>query len=363
MGVIQPKRFATMELPTKLTRRSRPVAHAPQPPSHFGPRRIAHNGHLQTMLGTRQARDVIVRGLDQPVLLAAGPDRTGAAPDQPVRLVGYFTPALTSCGSRGMVLLVHGWEGHSHSPGILTVTDVLARAGYDVFRLNLRDHGPDLHVNRLALNRGIFLGTLGDETAAAARSAALLARGKPVHIVGGSMGGSFALRLALAHAEEPIPNLQSVIAVCPAVNPSRDTRAIDRLQPYRSYFRRRWLRSLLQKAALFPDLYDLNPMRELHGIYEMTEWIIPRYSPYADAEDYFNHYRVLPSDYERIGVKTTVIAAEDDFVIPVQDFYEIPKLPLVDVRIYRTGGHMGFVDILPYRQWLPRAVLDLLRTA
>jgi predicted alpha/beta-fold hydrolase len=140
-------------------------------------------------------------------------------------------------------------------------------------------------------------------------------------------------------------------------------RAIDRLQPYRAFFRRRWLLSLLHKSALFPDLYDLNPMRELHTVWAMTEWLIPRYSPYADAEDYFNHYRVLPSDYERIEVKTTVIAAEDDYVIPVQDFHEIPRLPLVDVRIYRTGGHMGFVDVLPYRQWLPRAVLDLLRAA
>jgi predicted alpha/beta-fold hydrolase len=95
----------------------------------------------------------------------------------------------------------------------------------------------------------------------------------------------------------------------------------------------------------------------------MTEWLIPRHSPFADAKDYFDRYRVLPFDYERITVKTTIVAAENDYVIPVQDFYEIPKLPLVDVRIYRTGGHMGFVDVLPYRQWLPHAVLDLLRAA
>lgn len=350
-----------LQLPRQLTRRARPVAHAPLPPSQFGPRRIAQNGHLQTVLGKRMPRDLIVQGLEQPVLLDAGADYTGVDLGQPVRLLGYFTPALTHCGSRGMVLLLHGWEGHSHTPTLLATTDALARAGYDVFRLNLRDHGPDLQVNRLALNRGIFLGTLIEETAAAVRCAALLARGKPVHIVGGSMGGSFALRLALAHAADPIPHLQSVIAICPAVNPSRAMHAIDRFQPYRAFFRRRWLLSLLQKSALFPDLYDLNPMRELHTVWAMTEWLIPRFSPYADAEDYFDHYRVLASDYERITVKTTVIAAEDDYVIPVQDFYAIPKLPRVDVRIFRTGGHMGFVDVLPYRQWLPRAVLDLLR--
>lgn len=351
-----------MQLPRQITRRRR-VAHTPLPSTQFGPRRIVQSGHLQTVLGKQMPRDLIVQGLEQPVLLDAGPDHTGVDPDQAVRLLGYYTPALTHGGSRGMVLLLHGWEGHSHAPSMLATTDVLARGGFDVFRLNLRDHGPDIHLHRLALNRGLFLGTLIEEAAAGARSAALFSRGKPVHIVGGSMGGSFALRLALAHAAHEIPNLASVVAICPAVNPTRAMRAIDRLQPYRAFFRRRWLGSLLGKAALFPDLYDFGPLRELRGIYEMTDWLIPRYSPYADAADYFNHYTVRPGDYERISVKTTVLAAEDDYVIPVQDFRDIPKLPLVDVRIYRTGGHMGFVDVLPFRMWLPRAILQLLREA
>lgn len=352
-----------MQMPRQLTRRARRVAHTHLPPHHFGPRRIVYSGHVQTVLGKRMPRDMIVQGMEQPVLLDGGPDHTGMDSAQPVRMLGYFTPALAHCGSRGMVILLHGWEGHSHAPSLLATTDLLARGGYDVLRLNLRDHGPDLHVHRLALNRGIFLGTLIEETAAATRSAALLARGKPVHVVGGSMGGSFALRLALAHAEQPIPNLQGVVAICPAVHPARAMRAIDRLQPYRAFFRRRWLRSLLGKQALFPDLYDFSPLRELRTVSAMTDWLIPRYSDYADAADYYRHYTVRPADYERINVKTTVLAAADDYVIPVQDMYDIPKLPLVDVRIYRTGGHMGFVDVLPFRMWLPRAILDILRAA
>jgi len=163
----------------------------------FVPHRWVRSGHTQTLLARYRPRALNALPIEQPLLLDAGPDVTGYAPERPVRLLGYYTPRVTPGASRGLVLTLHGWEGCSHSTYNLLIAHALIEAGYDVFRLNLRDHGPGLHVNPYALNPGLFLGTLIDETATAVQRVAEMAGDRPFYIVGASMGGSFALRLAI----------------------------------------------------------------------------------------------------------------------------------------------------------------------
>src|SRR5262249_25164041 len=141
----------------------------------FAPHRLVRSGHTQTMLSRYRPRQLNTTQVEQPVLLDAGPDLTGYAPARPVRLLGYYTPSRLLTPSRGLVLTLHGWEGCSHSVYNLVITYALVEAGFDVFRLNLRDHGPNLHVNPYALNPGLFLGTLIDETATAVQRVADMA--------------------------------------------------------------------------------------------------------------------------------------------------------------------------------------------
>ncbi len=175
------------------------------------------------------------------------------------------------------------------------------------------------------------------------------------------MVGNFALRLALHHNREPIPNLQSVIAICPAVNPAGTTDAIDRLSVYRRFFRTRWLHSLLAKQKLYPELYDFTELGSIPTVREMTKWLLPRYSAFSTIEDYFREYEVTAADLAALTVQTVIVAAANDAVSPVRDLYELAGSPNLELRIHRTGGHMGFVDLFPYRHWLPDEVLALIR--
>ncbi|MDQ3249061.1 MAG: alpha/beta fold hydrolase [Chloroflexota bacterium] len=329
----------------------------------FAPHRLVRSGGTQTMLARYRPRRLLGGNLEQPLLLDAGPDVTGYAPERTVRLLGYYTPAQAT-PRRGLVLTLHGWEGCSHSTYNLILTDTLIRAGYDVVRLNLRDHGPGLHVDPYALNPGLFLGTLIDETATAVGRVAAMAGDQPFYIVGASMGGSFALRLAIRHATDPLPNLCKVIAFNPPINPLAATYAIDTHRVFRHYFRRRWLQSLLTKQRLFPDLHDFASLINLPLITQMTDWIIRhadgRYGDFANAKEYFNAYRVTSDALQSLTVPTTIITAQDDPVIPVADFYALAPHPLLDVQIHATGGHVGFVDIFPLRHRLPTLLLDAL---
>ena len=67
-----------------------------------------------------------------------------------IRLSGFFSSILNQ-SSKGLCILLHGWEGSSGSTYVLNCGRQLYIDGYDVFRLNYRDHGNSHH-----LNKGLF---------------------------------------------------------------------------------------------------------------------------------------------------------------------------------------------------------------
>lgn len=320
----------------------------------FQPHPLAQGGNIQTFLARlKPLGKTPVTQAEQPILIDAGYDHTGFAPERSVQLLGFYTPHQTDGPGRGLVLLLHGWEGSSHSSYNLLIGSEMIRRGYDVFRLNYRDHGPTHH-----LNPGFFYATLIEEVATATQWISQLAGSAPFYIVGASLGGNFALRLAIWHARHPFNNLQHVVAINPAVNPSRTSDTLEQHTLYHLYFRRRWLYSLQRKQALFPHLYDFSPLRRMNSIRAMSDWLVKRYGKFADVEAYFASYAVSPRVLgESLTVPTTIITAEDDPIIPVDDFRALPDHPLLHVQIHPTGGHVGFTDIFPMRHHLPELVL------
>ncbi len=354
------------------SRSSGPLILAP-----FEPHVLARGGLKQTMLGRIHPLPIgDMVAVEQPLLLDGGRDHTGFAPEHAVRLLGYYTngqryreqlagdAGAAAEASRGLILMLHGWQGCSHAKQVLSLTNDLLCAGYDVFRLNLRDHGPGLHADAVALNPGVFVGTLIEEVAAATQQVARLAGERPFHIVGASLGGSFALRLALAHSQsrpnDGFHNLVSVVAICPVLDPAASTRALDEKPLYRRFYRRLWLASLRRKAALFPDLYDAEPLAALPDVWSMTEHLVRETGLFPDAQTYFDGYTLHGDAFQDLAVPTRIITSKDDAVVPVADFYEIEPHPLLTLQIHETGGHCGFVDLFPLRQLMSEMILGAL---
>jgi len=329
-----------------------------QPRYPFVPRRGIRTGAAQTFLGRfRPAGVASVLTNEQMLVLDAGEDRTAQNGGRTVQLHGYLNMVCDRESCRGLILLLHGWEGSSHAVYNLSMANLLLNAGYDIFRLNLRDHGPGIAVNPYALNRGFFLGTLIDEVAVAAERVSALAGAKDFHIVGLSLGGNFALRLAIRNGEQPIHRLRRVIAVNPAINPLRATRRLDKHPVYRRYFRNSWLNSMYAKQQLFPDLIDAHKLSEHATIYQMTDWIVRTYTSFKSADEYFSSYRIHGHMFRDLTIPTTLITARDDDIIPVVDFYAFAPHPLLDIEIHRYGGHVGFIDAPPLHHALPDLIL------
>ena len=270
-----------------------------------------------------------------------------------VRLQGFYSPA-PGPDSKGLVILLHGWEGSAASTYILHTGRFLYAQGYEVFRLNFRDHGRTHH-----LNEGIFYATLFDEVFYAVKKAAWLSPARRAYLAGFSLGGNFALRIAHRCAREPIEPLKHIMAVSPVVDPSHATDAIDRSPILRWYFLKKWRRSLRMKQALYPDRYDFTSLLSLGSVRALTDALIERSGVYSDSNEYFRGYTITPSFLEEAGAPVTVITSRDDPAIPIEDFHGLRLASHGELVIHTYGGHNGFLYGLWAPTWYERKMLDV----
>ncbi len=312
--------------------------------SPFSPSPWARNSHLQTIFASLRLR---ARG-DNPMADCARETIVDAGGG--VRLLGYYSRHEEN--SRGLVLLLHGWEGSSGSTYILCTGRSLFDSGFDVFRLNLRDHGGSHR-----LNEGLFHSARIEEVFNAVREAAALAGQKSFSIVGFSLGGNFALRVALRCADTGIPALKQVIAINPVLDPFKATVAIDtRYSVYRNYFLKKWKRSLRIKQELFPARYDFGEFFRMDSCMEITERLIPKYSPFRDSTDYFRTYTLLGDVFQNLSVPVLIVMSEDDPIIDATDFKALRGNEKLRISLQRYGGHCGYLDPFPFGSWSDRMI-------
>ncbi|MEE4263440.1 MAG: alpha/beta fold hydrolase [Desulfobacteraceae bacterium] len=262
-----------------------------------------------------------------------------------IRLQGYHS-SQGSEHTRGLVILLHGWEGSADSTYIACTGRALYQRGYDIFRLNFRDHGSSHH-----LNPGIFYAVLLEEVFQAVVQISRIMEEKPVFLVGFSLGGNFALRIARQVRHAPIKNLGHVVAISPVLDPEKATVRIDRQAMIRKYFLKKWLQSLQIKQGLFPEAYDFSEVCKLDTIMAVTEKMIEQYSDYDSASDYFKEYSILYDAIDDLSVQTTIVTAADDPIIPVDDFYELKLNQRTELIIHSHGGHNGFIDGFFLKSW------------
>ena len=134
----------------------------------YRPARYLRNGNVQTILASSPFR----AWGKNPMRAAAR--RMILETSEGIRLLGFYTPKASE-RAKGVVILLHGWEGSADSTYITCTGKALYQRGYEVFRLNFRDHGGSYH-----LNPGIFYAVLLDEVFQAVQQVARKVKEKPV---------------------------------------------------------------------------------------------------------------------------------------------------------------------------------------
>ena len=313
----------------------------------FRPAPYLRNGHLQTILASSPFR----AWGNNPMCDAAAEMIIEVS--EGIRLHGLYSPQKSNF-SKGLVVLLHGWEGSAGSTYILCTGRSLYRRGYDIFRLNFRDHGDSHH-----LNQGIFYAVLLEEVFQAVHRVCRQAEPKPAFLAGFSLGGNFALRIARRMAETPISNLLHVAAISPVLDPAKSTARVDQYPVIRLYFRKKWIQSLRKKQLLFPAIYDFDDVMSLKTIRGITDRLLQKASDFNSASDYFREYAILKDAVNDLPVAATILSAKDDPIIPVEDFYQLELNRRTNLVLQTFGGHNGFIDGFLLKSWYEEKLGDI----
>jgi predicted alpha/beta-fold hydrolase len=327
-----------------------------KPYGEFNPPRRLRHRHLQSIYPSlplrrrsverrcatlqRASAEVLVDGGDGVRLLALH-----ATQEQAGR-----TPA------RRVAVLLHGWEGSARSLYLLSLGQCLFDAGFDVVRLNLRDHGDSHH-----LNRDIFHSCRIDEVVQAVCSLRQMHADKRLALAGFSLGGNFCLRVAARAAGAGL-DLSHVVAVCPVLDPERTlTRLETGWRLYRDYFLWKWRRSLRKKQLAWPGAFPaLGDILKLGTLTDMTDVLACRYGGFTSLQNYLQGYAltgpVLQSLEASPRLAVRMILAADDPIIDATDLERLAHPPNLEITLTRFGGHCGFYDGSDGPSWIEREI-------
>ncbi len=239
-------------------------------------------------------------------------------------------------GAREAVVLVHGLGGNADSDYLRVAAAAATRAGLASLRLSLR--GAD------CLGEDYYHAGLTDDLAAAL-ACADLARFERLYLLGYSLGGHVALRLA---ATTDTPRLAAVAAVCAPLDLRRTCEIIDRrfaAAPYRIY-----LLSALKQiyAAVAARRAVPAPLARVQRIRRMRDWddvvVAPRFG-FDGALDYYARMSVGPVLGD-LRVPTLMISTMHDPMVPAETVAPwLARVPAaLTVRWVDEGGHLGFPD-------------------
>ncbi|MFT4196395.1 MAG: alpha/beta fold hydrolase [Pseudoxanthomonas sp.] len=309
---------------------------APPRAADYVPPRWARNPHLQSLLSSSGLRRR--RGLQRMQALGAVTREHLFDGGDGVRLQGFHT-TLPGLDPRGLAILLHGWEGSAESSYMRTTTASLLERGFEVVRLNFRDHGDTHH-----LNEDLFHSLRIGEVVNAAVDVARRFPHRALVAGGYSLGGNFALRLALRAPAAGL-ELARVAAVCPVLDPTAALACMETGLPiYHWYFQRKWRGSLERKQALFPQRYAFDDKVLSLGVRELTRWTVEHLTDIGSLENYLDGYHIGGQRLRALAVPADILMAEDDPVIPVEGFHDWQLPAHARLEIARWGGHCGFIE-------------------
>jgi len=276
-----------------------------------------------------------------------------------VQLQGLLTTHKDSSqifGQNPLVLILHGWLGCAESLYLLPIASKLHELGFNIFRLNFRDHGNTQH-----LNKELFHSCRLDEVLDATKTIQQQTPHSNFYIVGFSLGGNFALRIG-AEAKSKNLTIDKIISVCPVMNATNtldETKSM--LNIYTEYYLQRWKNMLKIKHSLYPENYDLTTINQQSSLTDMTEHLLLKYTEFDSVKNYLEGYSITGDRLKSLSVKSDVYIAEDDPVIPSNDWENLHASEYLKIHHTRFGGHCGYLNGMFNTNWIDEQIIKSLQ--
>ena len=169
----------------------------------FRPLPLLGNAHIQTLLGNMLPVPDLSHPTRQHIVELIDGDRL---------VLHDSVPKGWRSGDR-IALLVHGLGGSHRSRHLCSLARLLLPRGLRVVRMDLRGTG-----RGLPLARHGYHGGCSDDVRAATAAIQGWSPSSPLILIGVSLGGNIALKLAGEMGEHPVPSLERVAALAPPIN-------------------------------------------------------------------------------------------------------------------------------------------------
>ena len=311
-------------------------------------RPLVRNPHLLTIFA-----NFAVRRLDE----ARWPATTRhyqTEPDVQV-LVHEHRPAQAPLGH---VLMIHGLEGSSNAGYIRSMSQLALECGYAVHRSNMRSCG-----GTESLCKTMYHAGLTSDTLAILRQLRQEAGEAPIFLIGYSLGGNVALKLAGELGEQGADLLAGVCAVSTPIDLAACVRKMS--EPQNRIYEWRFLSRLKQRirrrAECSAGAYALETVERCRSVYEFDDRITAPSFGFGNADRYYAT-QSSQNFLHLIRVPTLMVQAKDDPLIPFQVFEHpaIESNPHIEVSAVDHGGHLGFLSKTNPRFWVDRVILSWL---
>ena len=297
----------------------------------FVPARGLSNGHLVTVYAWARARTY--PGLPAPETRLIRIDD-----DTRVRADCYWQPERKT---HPTLLCLHGLEGSSEGHYMRGLAHKALQRGRNVVLLNHRNCGGTEHLTPALYHSGLT------EDPLAVIRALMAAEGLTrFSVVGYSLGGNLAVKLAGELPGAPDVPVASVAAVCPTIDLALCADALEwrRNLPYQWNFLRGLKARMRRKAMAYPDRYDLTRLDRIRSIREFDDVYTAPASGFGTAARYYELASAIRG-VSRIAIPTLIIAAANDPFVPATQYMrdEVRANAHIRLSLQRHGGHCGFV--------------------
>lgn len=252
---------------------------------------------------------------------------------------------LNRSGGEVTLLVIHGLTACTDARYMLSLAQQALEAGFDVLRVNVRNcggteaHCPTLYHSGLTADWRHVVEQLAPN---------------PLILVGFSMGGNQALKLAGEWGDEPPAHVLGVCGISVPIRLDICARKIGefRNRVYEIRFLRQLGATLRLKQQLMPERFASLTSRH-PSIWEFDDKVTAPAFGFDSAQDYYT--QASAAHYlDRIRVPALLIEAVDDPFIPFDTayandaFHQNPQVNLLKVS---RGGHVGFLSRNGSRFW------------
>lgn len=293
--------------------------------------------HLQTIIGCFAPRGIPPPSVPKVIYLDDGD----------ALCCEVSTPATWTDQEKTMIL-IHGLGGCHSASYMVRSSRKLYQSGYRTLRLNMRNCGSGHKLAKLPYHGGLTSDVLKTIQVLKTETP-----DSPITLIGFSLGGNIALKLAGELGENELNLIAMTIAICPPVDLAETAKIMAR--PINHLYNRYYMYNLDRLTKQWTN------GRPFSTIYEFDEIVTAPQWGFKNPQEYYQASSSC-SKLAYIQHPCHILFAQDDPFIDYKVCLQSEQSKCINIWLSKYGGHMGFCGWAGKEHgyfWLDKVLLSL----